>query len=218
MRRGAALLLVINLLLALWFLLRPSTPGDDVSDENRLHMVSEVSGLQIRPDANCLFVGPVREGRVVRDIRNLHSGWQEINRLVPGAVRYRVFISENAMPAELPGDAGESDLLSAVRLALEEASLGDVESYLMTEGEFAGSVSLGLFAELNNAERLLGRLQEGDIEAEMGRDPLLEEQPWLAELASNVPPRALSAMENLLLTRPEMRIEENLCEMFALRE
>lgn len=218
MRRIAGLLLLINLLLALWFLLRPSSPGDDVGDEDRLRMVSEVSGLQVRPDADCLFIGPVREGRVVRDIRNLHSGWQEINRLVPGQVRYRIYISESTIPDELPGVAGETDFLSVVRMALEEAELGDVESYLMGEGEFAGSVSLGLFAELSNAQRLLGRLRESGIEAEMAQDPLLQEQQWLAELASNVPPRALSAMENLLLARPEMRIEENLCEMFALRE
>lgn len=218
MRRIAGLLLFINLLLALWFLLRPSSPGDGVGDEDRLRMVNEVSGLRVRPDADCLFIGPVREGRVVRDIRNLHSGWQEINRLVPGQVRYRIYISESTIPDELPGVAGETDFLSVVRVALEEAELGDVESYLMGEGEFAGSVSLGLFAELSNAQRLLGRLRESGIEAEMAQDPLLQEQQWLAELASNVPPRALSAMENLLLARPEMRIEENLCEMFALRE
>ena len=218
MKRVAAALLVVNLLVALWFMLRPSGMEADNHGDDLLRMVSEVPDLPVRSDATCLFVGPVREGRVVRDMRNLHSGWQEINRLVPGQVRYRVYVASGVMPVELSVAPEGPDLLSVVRMSLQETGLEDVESYLMGEGELAGSVSLGLFAELNNAQRLLLRLQDNGIEAEMAQEPLLQEQSWLAELASKVSPRVLSAMENLLLTRPEMRIEQNLCEMFALRE
>jgi len=211
----AGLLLVANALVVLWFVLRPDGAGGELSAEEPLLMVSEVAGLQVRADAQCLFVGPVREARLVRDVRNLHSGWREVVRLVPGEVRYRVY----ALPGDAVDEAREGQsLLVGVRGLLQESGLDDVESYQMVDGELAGAVSFGLFAEQENAQRLLVRLNENGIAAEMREDPRLIEQPWLGELASNVPPRALSAMENLLLTRPEINIEQNLCEMFALRE
>lgn len=218
MRRVALALVVVNLLFALWFLLRPSGGQVGERDEPRLLAVSEVPGLKVRPDASCLFVGPVTEARVVRDLQNLHAGWQEINRVVPGELRYRVYVRGDDESSGVAAPAEGQALLAVVRSSLQEVGLEDVESYLMGDGEFAGFVSLGLFAEQDNAQRLLSRLQENGVGAELAQDPQLLGQSWLVELSSNVPSRVLSAMENLILTRPDMRIEENLCEMFALRE
>ncbi|GFZ77862.1 hypothetical protein GCM10011403_21000 [Pseudohongiella nitratireducens] len=215
MKSLAGLLLVGNLLLALWFVLRPGAPQESAAGS--LDTVGEVADLSVRPDAACLFVGPVQEERLVRDIRNIHSGWQMVTRSVPGEIRYRVYV----MPVSVVAEAQESEadgLLAGVREMLQESGLDDVESYQMLNGQLAGAVSFGLFAERENAQRLLVRLIESGIEAQMTEEPRLNEQSWLAELASEVPSRALSAMENLLLTRPEMNIEQNLCEMFALRE
>lgn len=214
MRRLLLVLLAVNVLLAVWFVLRPVQDREAVEVGERLMLVGESRELLVRPDASCLFVGPVQEERLLRDLRNLHPGWQDVVRSVPEQVRYRVYVAEDAFPTEQGADGG----VSAVRRALQQAGLEDVESYQMVGGEFHGAVSFGLFAGLDNARRLLERLQESGIAAAMIEEPLFEEQRWLVELASNVPARALLAMENLLLTRPEMNIEQNLCEMFALRE
>lgn len=217
MRRVVGVLLAINALMAIWFVLRPSVMREVSGVEGKLVLVSEAQALQVRADAACLFVGPVSEDRLVRDLENLHDGWQEVVRSVPGEIRHRVYVTENELPAT-PEDGAGIGLLAAVRTGLQDAALEDVESYQMVGGEFDGAVSFGLFAEQNNAQRLLERLQGNGIPALIVEEALYEEVVWLAELASNVPARALSAMENLLLTRPEMNIEENLCEMFALRE
>lgn len=217
MKQVVGVLLAVNALMAIWFVLRPSMMREVSGVGGELVLVSEATALQVREDAACLFVGPVSEDRLVSDLKNLHGGWKEIVRSVPGEIRHRVYVTESEMPAA-PEDSADIGLLASVRTRLQDAALEDVESYQMVGGEFDGAVSFGLFAEQNNAQRLRERLQGSGVPALIAEEALYEEVAWLAELASNVPARALSAMENLLLTRPEMNIEENLCEMFALRE
>jgi hypothetical protein len=101
------------------------------------------------PEPSCWRLGPLGEAayREVRAVLNVSGiDWQVNTELVGQQPKYRVYLPTSDVPAE-------------VRRISQELKSKGIDNFRITEGELAGSLSLGLFVSQELAQRLVNAAQ-----------------------------------------------------------
>lgn len=174
MRRLLILLLMANLLYALWNGLRPTAQEDVVvtaalpGEERGLVLLSELDHVEalvmenVRPLV-CFSIGPFDDEQSLQAFASGHLtayAWQMQQEQTELPSMHRVYL-----PA--PGSREQAlEQLSVVRQAIEGAGLG-IDSYLVTSGNLDNAVSLGLFVEEANALSVRRQMDELGMPVQM---------------------------------------------------
>jgi len=156
---------------------------------------------------SCLQIGafPDQDSRVQASQRWSAYQPQPLERWPGDALLYRVHVSA--------GDVSGPDFLAEVRQALTDAGV-TADSFLITEGDFAGYVSFGLFRQQDNALALQQELAGAGIDAELAREHDGQPALWLElryERSGGSPVQAPELSE----LHADLQLTENLCETIA---
>ncbi len=220
MRRLALMLLMLNILYALWAGLRPApanepTSVDDRSYTETLVMLEEVDRplvLLEPPPIYCPALGPFASESELRAFADLHVAGR----------RWRVSTDEQALPPLYrvyvpPAAVGLSGaaLMASVRDAIDTAGL-DIETYQVVGGDLDGVVSLGLFASQSNARAVYGQIAGLDLAAEMQTENRSRNFYWIVLSDDEDSDFAQESIAALQALNPVAGITEKLCEMIAL--
>jgi|SRR5690606_11604437 len=238
--RGILLgLLLANVLYLGWQFLLPDPPADagpmpsagiletDVSTLQLLSEVNERLLIPYRADAEpevvqepqeapsstpasaqfCAELGPFRdredaEGFVVTNANRFSMTVEA--RQVPAPSIYRVFL-----PPLSSRELAESTM-EALRAAFESNNMS-IDSFLITQGELANGIALGLFAEHQNALNVQNRLQALGYSVTVREEPKANEEIWV--IVSGVESRDvfLDHWAEIQLSRSYIRAGEKLC-------
>jgi len=223
MRTLMLALLMVNLVYALWAGLRPMPAPADIAAEDSsreaLVLLDEierpafaVGQVPVGMPPACLALGPFVSELALRAFAEAHlmgQTWRlDIEELTLPPL-YRVYAPSPAASAQGPA------LLASVRGAIADAGL-DIDSYLVAGGDLDSAVSLGLFADQENARSVHTQISGLGIAVEMQPDLRTrnlysiviatdEDSDFIQEAAL-----ALQAFE------AEAGITEKLCETIAL--
>lgn len=218
MRKLALALLMLNILYALWTMLRPAPAAvvaDSPSTGEVLVLLEEIDQpvIAVPPaPAVCAVLGPFANEadlRAFADAQLTGRDWQMDVDVQALPSMYRVYV-----PPPGPGLAG-SELLASVRDAIVSADL-TIDSYLVVGGDLAGAVSLGLFAEPDNARRVYDQISGLGVAVEMqseARARNLYSIVFRADEDSDFIQESAGALQ---VMDAGSSITEKLCEMIAL--
>ena len=165
-----------------------------------------VSGSPAKADRLCLLLGPVeRETRAVKllDVFQLEGVKTELVRqVITKAPNYWVYLA--------PFDSRK-----AAMRKLREMQVVKVDSYLITQGELANGISLGVFENIDSARRMSKRRkgQGYDVQVtELGRE---ESEFWVAIMEEYT--EGLDAKVSQIMDKVEMSFEKRqiLCKSVA---
>lgn len=217
MRRLALALLMFNILYALWAALRP--PPEPAASDSRpagesLVLLQEIArpvpAFQQAP-RRCAALGPFASERELRAFAEVH---------LPGRV-WQIGVDEQALPAlyrvYVPPDAqvGGAALLASVRDVMNSAGVG-IDSYLVVGGDLDGVVSLGLFAEQDNARRVYDQISPLGVEVEMQVEERIRNLYSIVFRADEDSDFIQESAAALYALDASAGITEKLCEMIAL--
>lgn len=150
-----------------------------VSGAASIQMLSEVSGLRKRAkDSNkvssksglCWAVGPYK---VELDAKHLYARMTAID-LNAKVVAQSVLVKEEFW-VYLPPLANKKQ---AIR-KLKELQKRKVDSFVITEGELANGISLGLFSQQDSVDRLLASLKKKKITPKVKKLQRTRDQFWV---------------------------------------
>lgn len=176
---------------------QPGTAGIDAQAQPLL--CSRVSGLESVDAANSLMNSARQRG--------LQAQMELTGQSLPA--QYRVYLP----PASSRGIAAITLDGLGERLAAENLA---IETYLITRGPLENAVALGVFSELENAQRVRNQVRD------LGYEPEIEEIPRSAgELLVWLKPTTSERVEesewlDLSAERPALSRSENLCQTIAL--
>ncbi|ALO47104.1 hypothetical protein [Pseudohongiella spirulinae] len=212
MRRAIVCLVAINLLVLLWHVIRPPSvvTGRVQEAGDELLLLAEMEAAQLKLRDRCWLAGPLAPGyRADMDEvwPVIDAGrWLIVERNGDQQSLHRVYI---APPESVPAGVFLTQLNDAIR----DASY-NIDSYLVAEGVLAGNVSLGLFADMANAERVHAQLEVLGYEPVIAAESRSVAYEWLQIWYQDLEVRA----RQLLLERFDamaLAITENLCETIA---
>ena len=216
MRRVLALLLAINLLIGLWLGLR----AESVSEESeflpasaaRLELVSDLTPDVRESRERCAELGPFSNEDLLQELPALNESVWSLGTVVSGEQSlYRVYLGPAA------DRAGALVMLAEVRQRLEEAGL-NIDSYVVAEGVLDNAVSLGLFSNIDNAERVRDQLLQLGYDVQLEPETRRSEVLWLSAKLSDIPEGQLESWRPILAADGAISISENLCETIAHRK
>lgn len=215
MRWFLIVLLTLNVCYLLWGLLRP-TPGQEAAmelaaDRTQVGQAYPVTPLVTPSDLSdsrpvCALIGPFPD-ESLRELAMERWATYEpraLSRSEPGEVFYRVHVSAT--------EEGPDILLSSVRERLQGAE-PDIGSFLISDGQLAGDVSLGLFRQHSNAVDVQRRASEAGVSAILHEEREESATYWL-QLQFDTTQVPLSAGELRELDE-DLQYTENLCETIA---
>lgn len=219
MRTLALALLMLNILYALWTVLRPapelSGAAQPRSYPESLVLLGELERplVAVEPvPVYCPALGPFASESDLRAFADTHlSGrqWRMAIDEQPLPPMSRVYV-----PPAGAGLAGAA-LLASVRDTINSAGL-DIDSYLVVGGDLDGVVSLGLFADQGNALSVYGQIEGLDLAVEMlaeNRTRNLYSIVLTDDEGSDFTEESIAALATLDV---DAGITEKLCEMIAL--
>ncbi|MGM0633549.1 MAG: hypothetical protein ACQETO_10310 [Pseudomonadota bacterium] len=237
MRRLVLLLLTVNACYLLWSVLTPDSPAvspvawpDEVSSLQLLPpdqsvpdteevvrddvLATSVSGTAGSDPAavlgRCWRIGPFTSSELrssfVRS-RLADVAVAIIEQRQESAGGWRVFLP----PAD--DRAAASALRESFRSAAAEAG-EELDSYVMTEGERANAVSLGLFSQEQNARNLQSRVASFGMDARLEQEISIRTVEWVELFASREWMNE-TRRSGLAAYAPDLRVTENLCQMIA---
>ena len=224
MRRVLLFLVAANILLLLWGLVRPAGVGPGSAVENNspqtLALLSEHTGDllaraaerdSMEGEGQCLMWGPFEsaDGAGVAMLgADFEFRIEELSLPSANSPRYRAMIA----PSPTLTEAREK--LAEVSAAIERLG-GGIDTYLVTSGALANSVSLGLFNERANAISVQRSLAGEDIDVVVETELRLETHYWvLADDAKAIDfIDETSGVDGFVSVPAEL--SENLCEMIA---
>lgn len=158
------------------------------------------------PPLLCARLGPYEDEVVARE---LVSSLQDRGLQPSLSLEEAVYDTDNWVI--IPPLASRPEALRLLR----RLQGNQIDSYLITEGEFANGISLGLFKQLGSAQGVLAAMKSAGYEAEIHPIERSRSQFWVgfsAELESS----NLGAMLTQLIDDSEkLNFSETLCEMFA---
>ncbi len=237
MRRLVLLLLTVNVCYLLWSVLTLNAPEvspvawpDEVSSLRMLPpdqsvsdaqeavrndlLTTSVSGVaESEPQAvlgQCWRIGPFTSSELrssfVRS-RLADVAVAVIERQQESAGGWRVFLP----PAE--DRAAASALRESFRAAAAEAG-EELDSYVMTAGDRANAVSLGLFTQEQNARNLQARVVAFGMDALVEQEVSTRTVEWVELFASREWMNE-ARRSGLAAYAPDLQVTENLCQMIA---
>lgn len=214
-------LLMLNILYALWAVLRPASAptAHDAGGGHRfvepLVLVQEMDQPPLvieRPPAVCLALGPFGRDDEARDFAAAHLAGRD----------WRISVDAQELPPMHrvylpPPDAGPAGtaLLVSVRDAIDAAGL-DIDSYLVVGGDLDGVVSLGLFAGQGNARNVYGQVAGLGLAVEMQTENRTRSRYSIVLAGDEDPDFIQESVVALQAWDAAAGITEKLCEMIAL--
>lgn len=155
MRLAIGLLLALNVCYAIWVVVRPSSSESQEVVSLSAPPLQLVAADSIELQAGgaaplCVELGPFADEHSLQAFASgilADNLWSVAPRELPAMVRHRAYIPavESRVEAQ--------QQLKAVRDIIARLEV-DIDSYLITAGELDNAVSLGVFAEAGNAQRV----------------------------------------------------------------
>lgn len=206
------LLLTLNVCYLLWGVLRP-TPGQELPPQQRADHSQAGEAYSVSPLATpdtryvCAMVGPFPDEALREQAIGLWAAHEPraLSRPEAGEALYRVHVTTD-------GD-DRSAHLSDVREQLQAAGL-DIGSFLITDGQLAGDVSLGLFRQHENAVDIQQRAADAGVTATIHEEREEHASLWL-QLRIDQPDGTPLSTEELQDLHEGLQYTENLCETIA---
>lgn len=187
-------------------------PADIASDDEESRRLSDSpepdepdSGTAVR-DRICAKVGPYEEESLAEA---LVAGLEAED--VESVIRSDdvVYDVENWVLIPPLGSRAE-----ALRM-LRRLQSNKIDSYLITEGEFANGISLGLFKQSASAQGVLARMVSAGYEAEIHQLERKKARFWVGLSGEFEPGRIDQMLTQLVDDSEKIKFSESLCEMFA---
>jgi len=155
----------------------------------------------------CAELGPFRDREDAEGFMVTNAGRFTMEmeaRLVPAPSIYRVFLPPMS----------SRELAASTMDALRDAFVSNnmpIDSFLITQGELANGIALGLFAERSNALNVQNQLQALGYSVTVREEPKSNEEIWV--VVSGVESQAvfLSHWAEIQLSRSYIRAGEKLC-------
>lgn len=220
------LLVSANLLLMLWNLVRQDEalrvrPEQSLAPET-LTLLSEHTGIlqarsvvaDVETEAVCLMRGPFAsadEALAVMAGSAIEFRVEQLSLAVPDRPRYRAMLAPSATLAEA------REKLAVVSEAIERLG-GGIDTYLVTSGALANSVSLGLFNEQSNAINVQRLLAGENIEVVVETESRTETHYWLLSADDKAVDFVDESSAAGRFYSVPAELSENLCEMIAQAE
>lgn len=199
MRWTFLLLLVLNILYFAWQQAHPvarlkETPAMalQASEEKTLRLLSESTAAltkrEAAPDLRetvCLYLGSFDEeseaARVEQRLLSLDIAAQRRGLDAQAGVDYWVYLP--------PLASRQASLMQ-----LKELQARKIDSYLITQGDLANGISLGIFSRQDSANNVLQRLTEAGYTAQLRELPRAHRTYWL-----RVAPKSRRLLDDALL-------------------
>ncbi len=181
--------------------------GEDAAGQRQVRDQSAAVDLASR----CARVGPFSDQQARRRFRqalgnDLPMTPQRGERV--DETRYRVYLP----PFESRQAAAEAN--TDLRQALEGEGL-DIESFVITAGELADGISLGVFREQGNAAALQRQLSDLDHPVRVREEQSTETVYWLVVKGGAAVVELNQRWAVLSAEYDTLQVTENLCESFA---
>lgn len=212
MRKAIAWLLAVNILVLLWHLLRSQVENDAPVPVagSQVVLLSELEHAQLQSRERCWLVGPLAPdfSVVLEDVSSAVDSEHWLIRELAGDQQrlHRVYV---VPPAAVVAGVFLSELNAAI-----QAADYNIDSYIVAEGNLAGSISLGLFADAANAARVHAQLEVLGYEPVTSAESRSTSRQWLQLWYQNIEDQVLQS----LLARFNamgLAVTENLCETIA---
>ncbi len=140
------------------------------SDKGRLKAVSPAGAGSVPVDTGCLYLGSFQQEDAA------------------GLVEQRLIALDiSASIEQVDASAGVDYWVYLAPLASRQASLRQlkelqarkIDSYIITQGELANGISLGIFPRADSAESVVGRLREVGYEPQLRELPRAQRSFWV---------------------------------------
>ena len=199
MRWTFLLLLVLNILYFAWQQAQPVQRPKEVptmalqaSEEKTLRLLSESTSALTKREATpsmretvCLYLGPFDEageaGRVEQRLLSLDISAERRALDAQAGVDYWVYLP--------PLASRQASLMQ-----LKELQARKIDSYLISQGDLANGISLGIFPRQDSANNVLSRLTEAGYSAQLRELPRAHRAYWL-----RVAPKSRRLLDDALL-------------------
>lgn len=211
------LLLVLNMILGLYHVSKPPSAAvttsavANVRDEARIKLLSEAETIQpkqpVQPsDEACLYVGGFDEETVALDVRqrllsvDFSSRVESVDETA--GVDYWVY---------LPPLVSRQASLRQLR----ELQSRNIDSYIITVGDLANGISLGIFSRRDSAEGIVKRLQLVDYTASIRELPRTHRRYWVVVEGVNRQSMAQALLDDLMASFPGLEQRQMPCSGVA---
>lgn len=215
MRLALGALLAVNVLYALWGVLRPTLDEPHQLAQPLQRVTADPAPVSLAGDAlSCVELGPFTDeegSRVFASQLLVGSHWSVVSRSLPAAIRHRVYV-----PAA-PNRAAAQDRLAEVRGIINQVG-GGIDSYLVTSGELDNAVSLGVFAEMANAQRVQDLLADQPVEVKIRDESRAANQYWLRVSTDKMLDFSEKNDLEVEFQGVIAVLEQNVCETIAQRD
>lgn len=177
LKRALVSLVALNALFVLYIVMQKSASNEDgVSKTFTQHgealvLVADLSAIPVKKviDA-CVSVGP---------LETLELAQQAYQRLAARNVKSEIVEKDTLISVDywviIPPRPSERQ---ALRL-LKQLQLADIDSYVVTQGDYANAISLGLFTVQSSAHRIKNKMVNAGFDAIIQEIPRRQIRYWL---------------------------------------
>jgi len=218
MRRFVWGLVALNLLLLLWNGLRvdlhsPPAVSPVPDADGSLILLSELQYSPVsRQPERCLRVGPFVTAEAAGLWQDM-AGVLGLSEVQVVAANVRSLSRVMLLGSETAEQA--LDQLSELRASMASASL-QLDHYLVTSGEWANQISLGLFSDHSNAERIQAQLAALGHDVEIFTETRQVSVYWISMPHALVDEETREKVRLIVAEQEGLGNIENLCETIAL--
>ncbi len=141
-----------------------------LSESNQPKVKKKVPTKKQGGEDVCWIVGPFRDTQLAQNLNERMKAMSLNARLEtkPIVIKTEIWVY-------IPPMASQKQAM----LKLKELQRRKIDSFVITEGELENGISLGLFSKKESVERLMARLKQRKIDAEMKEIERTRDQHWV---------------------------------------
>ena len=186
---------------------RIASPSQNAKSEAVVTPATAVSGDRATKLTKvCAKLGPFEEKAYAESLlENL------IAEDVAPALREQAVLVNTDSWVVIPPLGSRKDALKVLR----RLQSNKIDSYLITEGDFANGISLGLFKRSASAQGVLEKMLAAGYDVQIEKIDRLKAQFWVGFSGEFEAPKVQAMLAQLVEDSGKINFSETLCEMFA---